>query len=247
LIVHSIPVASRRRFAATLALVLAALVAVNVLDKFGPAHTGLVLGPAIAVLLIVLARRHGLSWDDLGLARRSWLKGAGYALAAVLTVAAGYGVAAAIPATRTAFLDARYHLGAGPALLTALVVIPLGTVLIEEVAFRGVLQGLLHRHHGALWATGLSSALFGLWHILPSLRLSSANHAAASLFGGGGPAQWGAVAAVVVFTAAAGVLFCELRRRSGSLLASAGLHWATNGVGVLLAAVVWAMPAMHMS
>jgi membrane protease YdiL (CAAX protease family) len=48
------------------------------------------------------------------------------------------------------------------------------------------------------------------------------------------------VAGAVLFTAAAGVLLCELRRRSGSLLASAGLHWATNGIGVLLAAVVWA-------
>ena len=32
----------------------------------------------------------------------------------------------------------------------------------------------------------------------------------------------------------------KLRRRSGSLLAPAGLHWATNGLGVLVAAAVWA-------
>jgi membrane protease YdiL (CAAX protease family) len=43
-----------------------------------------------------------------------------------------------------------------------------------------------------------------------------------------------------LFTGLAGVVFCELRRRSGSLLASAGLHWATNGLGVLVAAAVWA-------
>ena len=40
--------------------------------------------------------------------------------------------------------------------------------------------------------------------------------------------------------AASGVVFCELRRRSGSLLASAGLHWATNGLSVLASAAVWA-------
>jgi membrane protease YdiL (CAAX protease family) len=40
-----------------------------------------------------------------------------------------------------------------------------------------------------------------------------------------------AVAATVLFTAAAGVLFCELRRRSGSLLAPMGLHWAVNAFG----------------
>jgi membrane protease YdiL (CAAX protease family) len=39
-----------------------------------------------------------------------------------------------------------------------------------------------------------------------------------------------------LFTAAAGVLFCELRRRSGSLLAPIGLHWAVNGLGVLVTA-----------
>jgi uncharacterized protein len=48
------------------------------------------------------------------------------------------------------------------------------------------------------------------------------------------------VLGTVLFTALAGVLFCELRRRSGSLLASIGLHWATNGLGVLAAASIWA-------
>ena len=216
------------------------MAAVNILVKFGPPHTGLVLGPAIAVLLVLLARRHGLSWDDLGMARRSWAKGGAYALAAVALVATVYAVGAAVPATRLAFLDARYHLDAGSAVVTALLVIPVGTVLLEEVAFRGVLHGLVGRHHGTLWATGLSSTLFGVWHILPSLRLSGANRAAAGFLGSGAWAQAAAVAGAVLFTAAAGVLLCELRRRSGSLLASAGLHWATNGIGVLLAAVVWA-------
>ena len=50
----------------------------------------------------------------------------------------------------------------------------------------------------------------------------------------------GLVLGTVLFTGLAGVVFCELRRRSGSLLASAGLHWATNGLGVLTAASVWA-------
>jgi hypothetical protein len=35
-------------------------------------------------------------------------------------------------------------------------------------------------------------------------------------------------------------LFCELRRRSGSLLASARLHRAANGLAVLAVAAVWA-------
>ena len=45
----------------------------------------------------------------------------------------------------------------------------------------------------------------------------------------------------MAFTAAAGVLFAELRRRSGSLLAPMLLHWATNAAGVLGSALVWGL------
>jgi membrane protease YdiL (CAAX protease family) len=87
----------------------------------------------------------------------------------------------------------------------------------------------------------LSSALFGLWHVLPSLRLGASNQAIGAVAGPGGAAQATIVAAAVGFTAVAGLLLCELRRRSGSLLAPAGLHWATNGLGVLAGAIAWGL------
>ena len=59
------------------------------------------------------------------------------------------------------------------------------TVLFEEVAFRGVLWGLLRRGHGTLTATVVSSALFGLWHVLPSLGLATDNQAIGSTVGKG--------------------------------------------------------------
>jgi uncharacterized protein len=34
-------------------------------------------------------------------------------------------------------------------------------------------------------------------------------------------------------------VFGELRRRSGSVLASAGAHWATNALGVLVGLMAW--------
>jgi membrane protease YdiL (CAAX protease family) len=218
--------------------VVALLVAVNVIRAFGPAGAGLVVGPAAAAAFLLLARRAGLSWADLGLSRRTWARGAVIGLAALVAVAAVYAVAAAVPATRMAFLDARYQLPVGQALVTALVVIPLGTVLVEEIAFRGALQGLVTRHHGAAWGLAVSSALFGAWHVLPSLGLAGANPAVGGLTGGGANAQVLAVLGAVAFTAIAGVLLGELRRRSGSLLAAAGLHWAVNGVGVLVAAAL---------
>jgi membrane protease YdiL (CAAX protease family) len=147
---------------------------------------------------------------------------------------------AALPLTRNAFRDSRYRLGYGSALLTALVLIPVGTVLLEEVAFRGVLWGLLRRLGGTVVATAVSSALFGLWHILPSLGLATDNEAIGSAVGQGRSAQVIAVLGTVLFTAGSGVVFCELRRRSGSILAPAGLHWAVNGLSVLASAAVWA-------
>ena len=231
----------RWHFAAVLGAVLALMASVNLLDHFGPARTGLVLGPSVAVALLVLSRRSGLSWDDLGLARGSWRRGALVALGSVALVALAYALAVALPATRLAFLDARYQLPVGRALFTALVVIPLSTVLVEEVAFRGVLMGLLTRRRSARWGLGGSSGLFGLWHVLPSLGLGSVNHAVAGVAGTGGAARVVIVAAVVGFTALAGVLLGELRRRSGSLLASAGLHWAVNGVGVIFTATLFAL------
>jgi membrane protease YdiL (CAAX protease family) len=47
------------------------------------------------------------------------------------------------------------------------------------------------------------------------------------------------VLGTVAFTALGGVVAGELRRRSGSLLASAGMHWATNGLGVLFGLAAW--------
>lgn len=222
-----------------LLLVVGVLVAANLVRQFGPAHAGLVVGPAVASLLVVLARRHGLSWDDLGMSRRSWRKGAGYGGAAVVLIGGLYAAAALLPATRAAFLDARYHLPTDAAVITALVVIPMSTILLEEVAFRGVLFGLLNRHRGTGWASVVSSSLFGLWHVLPSLRLGTANAAIGTAFGQGGAGRVMAVASAVAFTTLAGLLLCELRRRSGSLLAAAGLHWATNGLGVVLTATLW--------
>jgi membrane protease YdiL (CAAX protease family) len=120
------------------------------------------------------------------------------------------------------------------------VTVPLGTVVFEEVAFRGVLWGLIAQARGPGWATAVSSVLFGLWHVLPALQLARTN-AALQAAAPGGRRILVAVLGTVAFTTLAGVVFAELRRGTGSLLAPVGLHWATNGLGVLAAARVWAV------
>jgi membrane protease YdiL (CAAX protease family) len=216
--------------------------AVELLDSLGPRGLStLVLGPPAAALLVVVARRSGLTWTDLGLARHTWRRGGVVAGVCVVLVAAVYSAGLLFPPTRSAFQDVRYQLPPGRALFTALVAVPFGTVLLEEIGFRGVLMGLMTRRGGVLRGLGVSSTLFGLWHVLPSLQITRTNAAVGSLAGSGSAGRIGAVLAIVAFTAAAGVLLGELRRRSGSLLASAGLHWAVNGVGVLFAAALFAV------
>jgi uncharacterized protein len=221
------------------ALVVVFLVCVNVVD-IRIAHASLVLGPAGAVGLLALARWAGLSWQEVGLGAGTWRRGLIWAFGAIGAVAVVFAAGAALPLTRDAFRDTRYDLGWEHALLTAFLLIPLGTVLFEEVAFRGVLWGLLRRGHRTWVATVVSSVLFGLWHVLPSLGLAADNQAIGSTVGKGTSGEAISVLGTVLFTGLAGVVFCELRRRSGSLLASAGLHWATNGLGVLAAASIWA-------
>jgi uncharacterized protein len=228
----------RGRLDWAIAITIAFLVLVNVID-IRVKNASLVLGPAGAAGLLALARWAGLSWAELGLGRGTWWRGLRWALAAIGAVAVLFAVAAVVPLTRSAFHDSRYHFGWGHAALTAFVLIPVGTVLFEEVAFRGVLWGLLWRRHGPWVATGVSSALFGLWHVLPSLGLAADNQAIGSTVGSGSSGQTVSVLGTVLFTSLAGVVFCELRRRSGSLLAPAGLHWAANGLGVLAATAIW--------
>jgi membrane protease YdiL (CAAX protease family) len=59
----------------------------------------------------------------------------------------------------------------------------------------------------------------------------------------GSSAQTIVVVGTVLFTAVGGVVAGELRRRSGSLLASAGMHWATNALGVLFGLAAWRLAA----
>lgn len=221
------------------AAVIVVLVAINLAKNLLPSSTvWLSVGAAAALLLI--ARRSGLSWAQLGMGKHRVRHGAAWAAAAITAVAVVYVAGLLMPETRPAFLDTRYHLGVPDALLTAFVIIPLGTVLLEEVAFRSVLWGMLRRHMTTWRVVLVSSTLFGLWHVLPSLHFASANRGLSEVSPGpGAPGTALVVLITVVFTALGGVVAGELRRRSGHVLASAGMHWATNALGVLFGVIAW--------
>jgi uncharacterized protein len=180
---------------------------------------------AMTGVLLLVARAAGLTAADLGLGGDRLRRG--LLLGAIATGAVGlaYAAALAMPSTRTAFVDARGATPLAAVLFVALVRIPLGTVLMEELAFRGVLPALVG---GGWWrATLVSSGLFGLWHVLPAMGSPGA------VTGALGPA--GAVLGTVAFTAAAGVLFRAWQRWSGHLVTPMLLHAATNSLGALVA------------
>lgn len=214
----------------------------NLVAHFTTSWAAIATVPVTAVGLVVLVRSSGLSWTELGLGRAHWKSGLGYALAAVLVVVSVIAVGVLLPWTRPMFLNNRYATLSG-ALVASLLVIPLQTVIPEELAFRGALHGALHRAWGFRGVAAAGSLLFGLWHVATSLGLTSSNVGLNHVFGGGFLGMLAGVTLAVLATGAAGFVFSWLRRRGGSLLAPIALHWSLNGVGALAAALVWHVSA----
>lgn len=177
---------------------------------------------AVGTLLLIIAWASGTSLPGLGLDRTT--TAAGWRLGALGTIVM-VGVvllATAVPTTRAFLEDARFvDVSLLGALYQAAIRIPLGTALFEEVAFRGVLLGMLMERMHTGRAAVLSSVLFGLWHIIPTAALLDINKAgdfaAAAVIVGG-----------VVATAVAGLGFVWFRLRSGSLVAPIVVHAAIN-------------------
>ena len=122
--------------------------------------------------------------------------------------------------------DGRVQVGTAGMVWKALVVIPIGTVLMEELAFRGVLLALCRRATSPRNAVVVSSAAFGVWHVVTAWNTSSGEASSRVL----------AVVGTVVATAAAGAVLCWLRLRYRSLLPPIAAHTALNSVAF---AVAW--------
>jgi membrane protease YdiL (CAAX protease family) len=180
---------------------------------------------------LAAAAASGLAADDLGLRRDRVAAGLRGAAAPSGALAAGWILLAAVPASRPALADQRISSLTWPEVAYQVTVrIPAGTVLWEEVAFRGVLQAALRRVLPRPAALAVTSGVFGLWHVRPTVEALRINQMAASR-----RATAASVAATVAGTAAAGLLLSWLRERSGSLAAPVLLHLSAN-CGAALAA-----------
>jgi CAAX protease family protein len=228
----------RFRIYVDVAVVVVVLVLTNLIAHFTTPWAGIATVPAAAIGLLILLRCNGLGWAELGLGREHWKSGAAYALAAVTVVVSVIAVGVLLPVTRPMFMNHHYATISG-ALIASMIIIPLQTVIPEELAFRGVLHGALNRAWGFRGVAVAGSMLFGLWHIATSLGLTSSNVGFTRLFGGGVVGMLAGVTLAVFATGTAGFVFSWLRRRSGSLIAPIALHWSLNGMGALAAALVW--------
>lgn len=213
------------------------LVVFALLRAFGLAGPPLLSVSMLTAILVLIAWRSGASAGDLGLGAGDLGAGARYGAVAFGLVLLALVVAAVLPMTSAFLHDSRAEIDGGQLAYELAVSIILLTAIPEEFAFRGVLLGSALQLWGARRASLVSSALFGLWHIEPTLHTMSGNLAV----GGTSPSiaeQVLVVVGAVAVTFTAGLAFCWLRLRSGSLLAPVLAHLATNGLGLVVAWVV---------
>lgn len=206
----------------------------TVLTRLVPQKYHIYLNIFIALVAIFLGLAFGLDFTKMGVSLTQILPGIFVAIAASIIITVSTLLISAIPPLRRFFIGENLASASGKLIAFETAIrIPLGTALIEEVLFRGVLLGLMLNYHGTLFALILSSLVFGLWHIFPTINQLEQNDAAAALFGKKRAHQAGSIAVIVVVTFLAGLLFGWLRIISNSILAPWIVHWSINASGVL--------------
>lgn len=223
------PAAARHQRWGLVVLIVLALAIYNIVRSTAiPGDVHLSANVVMALLVLGLGFRARLTAGELGLARAQVRDGLRFGLAAMTVVAAALTVALIVPAARGFFDDDRVDVSLLAMLIRVGIVIPLGTVVVEEVIFRGVLHGLLRRRFEIGAASLIGAALFGLWHLFPVWRG----------YDGDDLGRAASVGGTFAATFVAGLVFIWLRNRSDSLLAPVLAHIATNSFPFAIAWVL---------
>lgn len=171
-----------------------------------------------------------LSLNDIGLSRSRLGSGFKYAIVAIAIIAVVFFLIYLI--NQNIFRDSRYDQSLSVALKSALFIVPIQTVLFEEIAFRGIMPSLIKNLGGRLLITVLVSALlFGLWHIAtaPKGELLGKQHVSNLLV----------ILLIFLATSFGGSVLYLLRYKSGSLVAPIAVHWFVNGMAIVLSSISW--------
>ncbi|WP_290853982.1 CPBP family intramembrane glutamic endopeptidase [Gordonia sp. (in: high G+C Gram-positive bacteria)] len=231
-------VQSRVRNYYTLVALIAAMFAAEATMHFTHYTWSRWLVTITAGVAVLLAFGAGLKTSDLGLDRRTYARGSKWAAIIILVVVAGIAVAIAIPPLRELFQNDAYS-SLRWALFSAFVLIPLQTVIPEELLFRGIITGSLLRRLSTRVSIAIQAGLFGLWHVVSSLGLTAGNAGFSDAVGTGALGISLGIVGAVAFTATAGAVLGWLRVKTDSLLPCIALHWAANGAGAIAAALAW--------
>lgn len=182
--------------------------------------------------LFIIYKIAKLSLKDIGLARINILTGlkfGGFVMSAIL-----FSILILFFINKQFFHDSRYHHSLATAIYSSIIILPFKTIFFEELAFRGILPAILLKIKDNRWlATLFSSIAFGLWHVSSALTIGN------FAFGSITIARVFVIFAVVAFTTLAGILLCELRWRSQSLVAPVAVHWFINGLAIILSSLSW--------
>jgi len=194
-------------------------------ELFTSGPVALTISAILIAAMLLWARQGNLTLVELGITRHGAARGA----------AIGVGVAAAVAVAALVLLRSGL-LVPGPVhyapfaemtvahvVFRALILMPLATILPEELSFRGVLLGLLRRRYADGRAAVLSAIVFAPWHGLLLVHTVGETSLALS--------TWGWTLGIVggfVGVAVGGWLFAYLRIRTGNLVTSVCCHWAFN-------------------
>jgi membrane protease YdiL (CAAX protease family) len=192
--------------------------------------TGVIVGVVLTTIVVVWAWPTGMTWNDIGL---GWA-GAGRSAAIGLLAAA----ATVLPALlilrfpplvgEPVTYDQALAVSSTDLALRVFVLMPLDTIIPEELAFRGLLLGSLLRRYSAAAAVVLAAIPFTVWHVVIVGRtILQTNLTQEPLFTGLGFA--GALVAVFI----GGIIFGWLRVATGHLAGSLAAHWGFNS-GLIL-------------
>lgn len=176
-------------------------------------------------------------WGDrrrlaaLGLHRRGWRRGVAWGVMAGAALAAPPIFWFRRPGGAPLFVAELDGVALRAFLVRLLVTTPVLVALVEEVAFRGLLQGKLQRALPGRPATALAlnNLAFAAWHVTVNLRtLRGTNVLSAGL----APLPL-ALAAGLLAVFAGGAVFGALRRRTGALVAPVLAHWLVDALLLL--------------
>lgn len=193
------------------------------------------VNPVVLLGLLPFAVREMGGWKGLGIQRKGWLAAVGWG------VMMGVGLAGVsilffanpIVADKPLSYGPITGMGAGELALDLLVRVPVSIALFEEMAFRGVLYGMLKRRLGVGKGIGWSAVAFGLWHAgVTAISVMGTNVVGSNklpVFLHGWEVPIGVVGGVIA-TGLAGVAFGWVRERTGSLWGSVAAHWVADGM-----------------